>query len=114
MRMDYRYPTLAEFDSEALRSLLPHAAGECSRKTLSVNSIRENKGDRGKQRSRTFADEVRMLANEIQASGRFDAILVTKRVDEKWVCLDGHHRLKVSKLLGMKAIPAVIFQHNLK
>jgi len=108
----YRYPNLDEFDSEALRSLLPYASGPCSHKTLTVQRIRENKADRGKQRSRTFAEEVAVLTDTIRASGRFDAILVTKRADGVYVCLDGHHRLQVCKRLAITNIPVVVFHHD--
>jgi len=108
----YRYPNLDEFESEVLRSLLPYASGPCSHKTLAVQRIRQNKADRGKQRSRAFAEEVAALAETIRASGRLDAILVTKRADGVYVCLDGHHRLQVCKRLAMATIPVVVFHHN--
>jgi hypothetical protein len=90
MDFEIRYPRL----EEALRSLLPRVTGwSCSHRMLATRSIRENPSDAGKQRSRAFAQEVAALTDKIQASGRIDAILVTKRVDGVYVCLYGHHRL---------------------
>lgn len=110
---EIRYPSIEEFDSEALRSLLPYASGPCSHMVLATRDIRENSADAGKQRSRAFAQEVAILADKIQASGRIDAILVTKRVDGAYVCLDGHHRLQACKRVGMRTIPVVVFHHRL-
>jgi hypothetical protein len=112
-RLEIRYPGLEEFDSEALRSLLPYASGPCSHKVLATRSIRENSADAGKQRSRTFTQEVAILADKIQTSGRINAILVTKRVDGVYVCLDGHHRLQVYRRWELKSIPVVIFHNSL-
>jgi uncharacterized ParB-like nuclease family protein len=114
MDFEIRYPSLQEFDSEALRSLLPYVTGPCSHRMLATRSIRKNSSDAGQQRSRAFAQEVAALTDRIQASGRMDAILVTKRVDGVYVCLDGHHRLQVYKRLKLKTIPVVILHHNLK
>jgi len=94
---------------KGLAALIPAAPpGGSATRELTIASIEPNP----EQPRRTFdADELRELAASIREHGVLQPILVMA-ADAGYVLIAGERRLRASKLVGLKTIPAVVRTAN--
>jgi hypothetical protein len=77
------------------------------------NATSQSDGERDYESDRHIKEMATALRNMPAGEKRLDPILV-KSIDNAWVCVDGHHRLKAYDMAGVQDIPARAFAGSVK